>query len=1146
MVEKSHAPLKKFSQQDAGAPSGMSNFQFLKTEWSELYDSAKRAESLIRNDARSSCFYARRTLELAIEWLYQHDRTLKRPYDNNLSALIYEPTFKNNLTSDLFLKVKTLKEVGNIAVHSRKPVTERDALRATKELFHFLYWMARTYTRDAVAMPPGITFDEQKIPPPIVATVNQTVEQLKKLEEEIRQKDAELAQKSLALADTDAQIEQLKKEIAEAKKKNEATPDDHDYSEAETREYFIDLLLRETGWMLDQPEDREYEVIGMPNEKGIGFVDYVLWGDNGKPLAVVEAKRTTKDARIGQQQAKLYADCLEKMTGQRPLIFYTNGYQTWFWDDRNYPPREVQGFYKKDELELLMQRRMTRKEIKGEAVNEAIVERYYQVEAITRVTEHFDSRQRKALVVMATGAGKTRTVIALCELLQRCNWIKRVLFLADRVALVKQAANAFKKHLPDASPVNLVTERNATGSRVYACTYPTMMGLINEMEGGMRRFGVGHFDLIVVDEAHRSIYQKYRAIFEYFDSLLVGLTATPKDEVDRNTYSLFDLEKGAPTYSYELDQAVKDGFLVPPRPMEVPLKFIRQGIKYDELSEEEKEQWDAMDWDEEGQVPETIESAALNKWLFNKDTVDKVLATLMQYGQKVAGGDLLGKTIIFAKNHAHAVFIQERFDKNYPHYKGTFARVIDNYEAYAESILDDFSTVEKRPQIAISVDMLDTGIDIPEALNLVFFKVVRSKTKFFQMIGRGTRLRPDLFGPGEDKEFFYIFDYCQNLEFFNQNAKGVEGNSQDSLTTKIFKTRLELLETFRQMKSDDEAIHEMDRDIAEMLRAEVAAMNTDNFVVRPHRQQVEKYREEAAWDSLESEEFDEIEHILAGLPSELEPEDETAKRFDLLLLKMQLGLLQIDVAYARQSEQVKEIAHRLEEKQSIPMVREQLELILDLQQDEYWADITLPMLEDVRRRLRDLVKFIDKKQRKIIYSDFEDELGDIREVQLTGITTSADRAQYQKKVSHFLKTHETHIVIHKLKRNVAITPSDISEIERIFFESEELGTREDFEKAYGKQEHLGLFIRKLVGLDREAAKEAFGEYLTKKSLSANQIRFIDQIINYLTQNGVMEPDILYEPPFTDYSPTGLDGIFNDDEADLIVSILNRIRENAAA
>ena len=399
---------------------------------------------------------------------------------------------------------------------------------------------------------------------------------------------------------------------------------------------------------------------------------------------------------------------------------------------------------------------------------------------------------------MATGAGKTRTVIALADVLTRANWAKRVLFLADRVALVNQAVTAFKKHLPDSSPVNLVTDKHTEG-RVFVSTYPTMMGLIDDtMEGkngGQRRFGVGHFDLIVIDEAHRSVYQKYRAIFEYFDCLLVGLTATPKDEIDHNTYGLFDLEDGVPTDAYPLDQAVADGHLVPPVAVSVPLKFQREGIKYAELSEDEQEQWDALEWTEDGTPPpDEVEAAALNQWLFNTDTVDKVLAHLMTQGQKVAGGDRLGKTIVFAKNNDHAEFIAERFNINYPHYKGEFARVVTYKTVYAQSLIDAFSIKDKAPHIAISVDMLDTGIDVPEVVNLVFFKIVRSRTKFWQMVGRGTRLCSDLFAPGEHKKFFYVFDYCQNLEFFSQNLDATDGNASESLGTRLFKARLSLID----------------------------------------------------------------------------------------------------------------------------------------------------------------------------------------------------------------------------------------------------------------------------------------------------------------------------------------------------------------
>ena len=516
---------------------------------------------------------------------------------------------------------------------------------------------------------------------------------------------------------------------------------------------------------------------------------------------------------------------------------------------------------------------------------------------------------------MATGAGKTRTVIALCDLLMRCNWAKRVLFLADRVALVNQAVNAFKKFLPASSPVNLVTEKDAEG-RVYVSTYPTMMRLIDESVEEQRRFGVGHFDLVIIDEAHRSVYQKYRAIFEYFDSYLVGLTATPKDEVDRNTYGLFELETGVPTDFYDLEDAVRDGFLVPPRSVSVPLKFQREGIKYDDLSDEEKEEWDALEWDEDGNVPRRVEAASVNKWLFNKDTVDKVLEHLMTRGAKVADGDRLGKTIVFAKNHDHAVFIAERFNANYPQYKGSFARVIDFQVEYAQTLIDDFSNVAKAPHFAISVDMLDTGIDIPEVLNLVFFKLVRSKTKFWQMVGRGTRLCPSLLGPGKNKECFYIFDYCQNLEFFSQNPETTDGAAGESLSKRLFKARVELISVLdkgQETPGKTEPETHLRHDTAEFLRSQVAAMNVNNFIVRPKRNLVERYSESQAWDELDTDKQIELATDVAGLPSELADDDQEAKQFDLLILRLQLALLQHEPSFERLREQVLEIAGLLEE-----------------------------------------------------------------------------------------------------------------------------------------------------------------------------------------------------------------------------------------
>lgn len=1124
------------------------NFAFLKDEWPEIYPSAVKAENLAHTDPGTACFHARRSLESAVNWIYRYDEELTLPYDSQLSSKIFDPGFKDNTPPGVFTKIDFIRLIGNKAVHSHKVITTIDAIRTVRELFHVLYWMARSYTQGDVAQFDGVEFVEANLPGKQISIPVNTFNQLKAVYEDSKAKAAEEVEKQKLQAvvepTIDAELERLRRQVAAAKRKNEQYPDSHNYSEADTRKHIIDLLLNEAGWIIGQNVTLELEVAGMPNNEGVGFVDYVLFGADGKPLAVVEAKKTSVDAHVGKQQAKLYADCVEAKYGRRPVIFYTNGYEIHLWDDTNYPPRLVQGFYARDELDLMIQRRETRLPLRENDINTAIVERHYQTRAITRMAENFTNKRRKGLLVMATGAGKTRTVIALCDLLQRAGWVKRVLFLADRVALVRQASNAFKAHLPNSNPVNLLNDRGATGSRVFLSTYPTMMNLINEMEGDERRFGVGYFDLIVIDEAHRSIYQKYKAIFEYFDSFLVGLTATPKGEVDKNTYQMFDLQTGVPTDAYDLDEAVADKFLVPSVNISVPTRFIREGISYENLSEEEKTQWDEIEWNEDGETPDHIDPAALNNWLFNRDTIDKVLKFLMEAGLKVEGGDKLGKTIIFAKNRRHAAMIVQRFDANYPHLKGQFAATIDYKTTYAQDLIDNFSTESKNPQIAVSIDMLDTGIDIPEIVNLVFFKAVKSKTKFTQMIGRGTRLRPELFGPGAEKQFFYIFDYCQNFEYFGKQPKDVDAVQQASLTAKIFGKRVELIDTIRQMRGGSDELSVMGQTLTEVLQKTVELINLDNFVVRPHRREVEKFRDQKAWEQLDAEKYYELTKIIAGLPTEADAEDETAKRFDLLMLKLMLTVLSPHRDYEKLRDQVIEIANRLEEKDNVPMVHAEIELIQDLQRDEYWRDVTVPILEHVRKKIRDLVKFIDPNKRKIIYTDFEDELGNPEEIAYGPSATALTR--YKAKVMHFLKDEENHIVLQKLKRNKQITPTDIKELERIFFESGDIGTREDFEQAFGKQEELGLFIRSLIGLDRHEAKLVFSDFLDGQRYNSNQIEFVNLIIDYLTKNGAMDPAILYESPYTDYSPNGVNGVFSDGEAGKIVELLEAVRMSAAA
>lgn len=1151
----------------------MSQFTFLQAEFPDIFAHAVRSESLAYTDPRAAAFYCRLALETAVGWLYRHDSTLNNPYDPTLAALIAEPSFQALVGRTLAVKARFVKDTGNAAVHG-KTVSAAQAVGSLREFFHIAYWLARTYARGAKP-PADANFSVEALPritQVATTTLAQLQEAARRYKESVEARQAAEEARRVSeegRAALEAEIRKLQAEIAQTKTMNLMVADRHDYREAETRDLFIDLLLREAGFDPKAPNAIEVEVTGMPNGPGVGYVDYVLRGDDGKPLALVEAKRTRKDPRIGQQQAKLYADCLEKQYGQRPIIFYTNGYDHWIWDDVRHPPRPIQGFLKKDELALMIQRRGTRKALAPEDIDGTIVERPYQHRAIRRIAESFErDKQRKALLVMATGAGKTRTVIALVDLLMRANWAKRVLFLADRTALVKQAARAFTTHLPGVATVNLLENRTQEG-RVYVSTYPTMMGLIDEAGADERRFGVGHFDLIVIDEAHRSVYRKYRAIFEYFDSLLVGLTATPKDEVDRDTYRLFDLQTGVPTDAYGLDEAVKDGFLVPPKAVSLTTDFLDRGIRYDNLPDEEKEAWDALEWTEDGTVPAAVEAPALNKWLFNADTVDRVLQHLMEKGLKVEDGDRIGKTIIFAKNHDHAAFIQSRFDANYPHLAGHFARVIDFQTTYAQSLIDDFSNPAKVPHIAISVDMLDTGIDVPEIVNLVFFKPVRSKTKFWQMIGRGTRLSPHLFGPGRHKEFFYIFDWCRNFEFFNQHPNVTSGAGADSLAKRLFVARVELLgevdskpagtapeghyvQTQTPVDHLGECGSDLDRaaeikalrdDVATELRTEVAGMSLDNFLVRPHRRYVEKFSAGEAWTKVDADaRYELVEHV-AGLPSAVTDDDMVAKQFDLVVYRAELALLRVDPAFGGLRARIREIAALLEELGNVPMVAAEMALILEVQSDEFWQDVTLPMLETVRRRLRALVKLIEHKKRPLVYSDFEDAAAIGVDIAVPGIPVGTDMDAFRRKARVFLRPHENHIAVLKVKRNEPLTATDLVELERIFLEEGVEATALGELQADGG---LPRFVRGLVGLDREAAKLGFAEFLTGRNLTAAQLEFLDLVIDHLTARGVMDPSLLYESPFTDFDSNGVEGVFEKADVVRLVQILRDIEPRSAA
>ena len=1097
------------------------NFAFLKQEFPHAAESASFAERHVFGDPRASCFHARHALERLLKRVYKVEKALKPPKVTDLDSYISDLAFRELVPEVIWQKAEFVRQAGNVAVHGTKTPAPEKALDVLRELYHVLYWTGRTYLRKGAESLQGKTFDESIVPNVEPAITPASVQELEALK---AQRDAAAE----ARKEIESELEAVRGRLAAIKAENEGFPETHDWNEDKTRTLIIDLDLERAGWHLDREQDREYEVTGMPNESGIGYADYVLWGDDGKPLAVVEAKKTTVDPEVGQQQAKLYADCLEAMHGQRPVIFYTNGYETFLWDDLAYPPRPVAGFYKKDELASLIIRRAQRSPLDVSQVKDDIVERYYQKRAIGSIGEQFAQTRRKALLVMATGSGKTRTAIGLVDLLQRAGWVKRALFLADRVALVNQAVGAFRAHLPQSSPVNLVTERHTTG-RVYVCTYPTMMGLIDETRSGEARFSVGHFDLVIIDEAHRSVYQKYGAIFRYFDSLLIGLTATPREQVDRNTYALFDLEPGVPTDAYELETAVADGFLVPPRVQQVDLRFPREGIDYDSLSDEEKEQWESLDWGDdvdESSLPDKVNAAAINSWLFNKDTVDKVLQHLMEHGHKVEGGDRLAKTILFARNHTHAQFIEERFNHHYPQHTGHFARVIDHYATYPQSLLDQFSQKDNAPHIAISVDMLDTGIDIPEVANLVFFKPVYSKIKFWQMIGRGTRLCPELFGPGDDKQDFRVFDFCFNFDFFRENPEGIEGRGIVPLGTRLFRSRVQLL-TLVQATPDLDPDAVLAGALTTQLHGEVAAMNRENFIVRMHLEAVDRFRERTTWAQLNDADREVLQREVAGLPSEVETDEIESRMFDLTALRMQVALAEGNMSAVESHRQrMVEIAMLLEEKTTIPAVKAQLEFLASMQESGFWEGVDLHGLEALRLRLRRLVPFLDKKKQKIVYTDFQDQVIGVRDEEVVHMPKMTG-VQYEKKVKAYLKNHLDHIVIHRLRTNQPLTATDLLGLERTLAEIGEDDGQTLLTGLLARSEapSLAHFVRNMVGMDRAAAQRAFSGFLSDQSLTPPQIRFVEMVIDQLTARGVMEASALYEPPFSNLHAGGPEALF---------------------
>ncbi|KAB1501319.1 DEAD/DEAH box helicase [Corynebacterium sp. 320] len=934
-----------------------------------------------------------------------------------------------------------------------------------------------------------------------------------------------------------AQIEQLQAELAKqqaSKSVDTGRPTAPlAISEVETRRQLIDPMLADAGFTGDSIT-RELKLTGMPTPSGMGYADYVLWDDDRTPLAVIEAKKAMESMSAGAQQVKLYADCIERAYGQRPVMFCTNGFQIDIIDDAanlpgsgaGYPAREVEGFPNAPQLRRMIARRNTRSSLANMEVDPEIAGaggRVYQLEAIRALTETLEQqRHRQALLVMATGTGKTRVAVATAKLLRNAGWVGKVLFLADRTALVNQAHKAFLNLYPQSSPVNLLENPDQVGD-VYISTHHTIMNLINDDGANSARFNPFDFDLIIVDEAHRSVYNHFGRILNYFDAYVLGLTATPKSDINHDTYALFGVDDNTPTYEYSLDEAIKDGNLVPFKTLKQESKFMHRGVKYDQLSPEEQVAWDMAEWgtDEDGSrlnPPDKVSSADINRYLYNRDTIRQVLKTVVEHAIRV-GGDQLGKTIIFARSQKHAELIKEVFDAAFPEYSLKGASVITNHTRYPQSALNEFSQPNGPVNVAISVDMLDTGVDVPEVVNLVFFKPVYSPSKFWQMVGRGTRLCPNLFGPDRDKQNFLIFDFCDNIDqFFLGSATEVSVQRPHSLSEKLFTHRAYLL---GQLDSH-QVSPEFRTRLADELYTATASIPLDNIMVRPEdKETLLRFSTREEWNSLEERDVQNLVNHIAHLPLLTMKDSESAKRFDLLVLQLQADLLNSSPKFHTLREAVEKMADDLMAvSTNIPAVAQHRSFMERVLNVDWWAHVTVEDLEEIRLGLRDLIQFIPKSKRSPVILDIADEMGELSVEEFTphaAVTTVSYMTSVEQRLRDLLEEHSNNVAMMKLRTARPLTATDVATLESIVAEADggEPGYSEGIEELRQRLggDSIPAFIRRLVGLDKTAMLEEFQDLLNNSTLTAAQIRFIKTLVDVLVHNGGVTYEEIFQAPF---------------------------------
>ncbi len=1102
------------------------NFEFLRSRRAVLADLGGFAERYAHSDPASSLIKQRGLIEQLVVTIYEVYR-LRAPFSDNLNDLMNTEEFRQAVPEVVLNKFHAVRKAGNWAAHPRKPITSQLSLERLQQTFEVAQWFHIQVDRASRADCPAY-----QAPPPDLSTNGKAREALEKLrlaEAKYEGVLASLEAERRKRAAAEQVAEATAAELARLQSEGQQVATTLQFNEQTTRRRLIDQMLIDAGWNVGangaNTESVRQEVLltGQPTPTGDGYADYVLYGANGKPLAVVEAKRTVKDAREGAEQARLYADSLEKATGQRPIIFCTNGMDLYIEDDaQKYPRRKVYGFYSEDSLGYLIHQRTAKKNLVTVAPNLEIADRIYQLEAIRRVAERFASNFRKALVVQATGTGKTRVAVSLCDLLMRAGWAKRILFLCDRRELRKQADRVFKEHMPGEPRVVVSsTTSSDRDKRIYLATYPAMMQCYEE-------FDVGFFDLIVADESHRSIYKKYRSLFLHFDALEVGLTATPVNFVERDTYKLFGCEDGDPTAHFSFEEAIqaKPPYLVPFRVRAFTSWARKDGFSYRGMNAEQKRQLEEQTSD-----PSSVDydPSDLDREFFNRDSTREIWRRLMDEGIREGTGSRVGKTIVFACSHDHALHLADVFSELYPQYGSTFCRVIDNQEPRAEQLIDDFKDPASDLTIAISVDMLDTGIDVPEVVNLVFAKPVKSYVKFWQMIGRGTRLSPELFGPGRHKTEFLIFDHWSNFRFFDEQYVEKQPSPQKSLLQHLFEARIDLAKTALD-KMDEAAFHSAGALIIQDIRA---VTDTKTIEVRDRWRQLEVLSD-----------GDRIQHFAAATEADLRSiaaplqqwrsirGDEDAYRFDVLMTRLQVELLKGGPSAPRFLDlraRVEEAVELLAKNQN--PVKAHADSINQVRSKDFWAAVEVHHLEGLRRELRGIMKYQQSRPggrvAPLVFDVTDTDLhGETYIPRLEGL----DLIEYRRRVESVLQQQlADNPILQRIRAGQQVPEPELEELAKLVLQIDD---KANVRHLVGYQPEprrsLVAVFRSLVGLDPAAVESAFAGFVhTHPGLSAQQLRFLQLLQNHIAQHGGIEIERLYEPPFTTLHAESVDGLFPD-------------------